>query len=644
MSIQLNAISKSFATHSLFQDVTLQIGAKRRIGLIGRNGCGKSTLLKILMNQLQPEEGSIYRAPGLRINYLTQEPVINPDLTVEEELRSVFIVLKQLSQQEADILAKLSDPAQTGEQQMGLVEELHDIQTRIEQLDADSIDARIGKILKGLGFSLADQQRKTIEFSGGWQMRINLAKVLLEGADILLLDEPTNHLDLETCEWLEDFLKAYPGGIVLVSHDRHFLDQVVTDIAELENGTLKVWTGNYTAHLEQKAAERDALTAAHDRQQKELATQTAFVDRFRASATRSTQAKSREKQLAKIERIELPPEDNRRLAIRFPTPIQSGREVVSIQKLGKSFGDKHLFSNLAAELERGQRVFLLGANGCGKTTLLKLILGLEKPDSGSIRFGHNVVTGYFSQNQLETLDANLSIFDTMREACPKMDNTEVRTLLGRFLFSGEQVFKPVSVLSGGEKSKLALAKLMTSGPNTLLLDEPTNHMDIPAKEVITEALLDFEGSMLCISHDRYFIQTLATHIWEVYNGHLITYSGDYDYYLFKRGEMRAKIDAQIHAQRSKVVNPPAVESEAQVKASIQQENFAAKKEVDKRIKKIEKQIIKLETDIESLQAQLLDPALQTDYQKLQQITLDIEARQSELTTLNSEWLTLANST
>ncbi|HEY9687757.1 MAG TPA: ABC-F family ATP-binding cassette domain-containing protein [Coleofasciculaceae cyanobacterium] len=634
MTIQLNGISKSYGTRSLFDELTLQIGAKSRIGLIGRNGCGKSTLLKMIMGQLELDAGSIYRAPGLRVNYLSQEPRITPHLTLEAEMRSVFTELNRLAEEEGELLHQLEIAGQTEEQHIALARRLDFVHREMDRLDARSVDARIGRILKGLGFSLADHQRKTGEFSGGWQMRINLAKVLLEGADILLLDEPTNHLDLEACEWLESFLKEYPGGLVIVSHDRRFLDQVCTEIAELENGSLRAWTGNYSAHLTQKAAELEQLTSAYERQQKDLAKQTAFVERFRASATRSTQAKSREKQLEKIERIELPDHDQRRMAFRFPSPQPSGRQVMTLRNVSKSFGDKTLFTKLDADLQRNQRIFLLGANGAGKTTLLRLILGLETLDGGEIRPGHNTLTGYFSQNQLDTLEPNLSIFDTLQQACPDLTNTELRTLLGRFLFTGEQVFKPVLVLSGGEKSKLALAKLMMSGPNTLLLDEPTNHMDIPAKEVMSEALLAYEGSMLCISHDRYFIQELATDIWELYNGHLLTYCGDYDYYVSSRDMMRNKVD-----RIQKPVDAQTVA--ASTSAAPKNNTFMARKEMEKQFKKVEKNILTLENEIAVLETQLHDPSLQQDYQQLQALSGEIGQKQKQLAELNEQWAELA---
>ena len=637
MNIQLNGISKNFGTRTLFEDVSLSIAENSKIGLIGRNGCGKSTLLKIIMGIEEHDTGSIYRAPNLQCNYLSQEPRITPENTLEQEMRSVFKEINALNFEELEVLRKLEAEA-TEAEHMALAKKLDHIHRELERLDARSIDARIGRILKGLGFSLADHQRKTREFSGGWQMRINLAKVLLEGADILLLDEPTNHLDLEACEWLEEFLSEFSGGLAIVSHDRHFLDRVTTETAEMEFGKLRVWPGNYTRHLQLKAEELEQLASAKERQDKELEKQSAFVERFRASATRSTQAKSREKQLNKIVRITLPDQDKRRMAFRFPTPQPSGKQVLTVRGVAKSFGDKKLFEKLDANIERGERIFLLGANGTGKTTLLKLILGQEPLDAGEIRPGHNMNAGYFSQNQLDTLDAKLSVFKTMQDTCPDLTDTELRNLLGRFLFSGDEVFKNVAVLSGGEKSKLALAKLMMSGANTLFLDEPTNHMDIPAKEVITEALLDYEGSILCISHDRYFIQELSTDIWELYNGKLLVYGGDYEYYLRKRDEMRARF-APAQAPQPAAISVP--RTEEAVKKAEDQQSFRARKEAEKQFKKVEKNILSLETEIAELETKLHDPALQNNYQDLQAVSEEIQQKQGALEALNEEWAELA---
>ncbi len=631
--IQLSGISKSFAGEPLFEDITLQIRERSRMGLVGRNGCGKSTLLKVIMGKYKPDGGSIAVSPGLKVNYLSQEPQLTPGLTLQEEMRQVYAMVDILKAEEARILAGWDQL--TPDEQEKAVYRLHDIQEQTMSFDPDTLEGRISRLLQDLGFTLADFDRKTDDFSGGWRMRVNLAKVLLEGADVLLLDEPTNHLDLESCEWLEQFLKGYPGGIVLVSHDRRFLNEVTTEIAEIELGKATVWTGNYSEFQRQKAELMDRTQSAYDRQQKEIAKQTAFVERFKASANRSTQAKSRERQLAKLERVETIQTDMSRMTVRFPAPQPSGRDVLTLRDVEKSFGDKHLFRGLNGEIERNQRIFLLGENGCGKTTLFRMLLGIEKQDKGTIESGYNVKLGYFSQNQLETLDAKKTPFETLHDVSPLFNQTEVRSLLARFLFTGEEVFKPVEVLSGGEKSKLAIAKLMLSGPNTLLLDEPTNHMDIPAKEVMAEAFKEFEGSILCISHDRFFIQELATHIWEIYEGHLIQYAGDYDYYLFKRDEQRAKtlaIAASRNGKSKKVVTTESASDSKNALSPLQ-----ARKEVEKRLTREEKRIVSLEADIAGLESQLADPKIQQNYTQLQSLSDALLDKKTELENANSAW-------
>ncbi len=638
--LQLSGVTKTFAGEPLFENIALQVRPDSRLGLVGRNGCGKSTLLKLMMGIYQPDGGNVSHGYGCHVNYLSQEPQLTPGLTLYEEMKQVYAVVDTLRAEETRILESLEHLS--GDEQTEAITRLCDVQEQVNRYDLDTLDSRISRLLQDLGFSQTDYDRKTDDFSGGWRMRINLAKVLLEGADILLLDEPTNHLDLESCEWLEQFLKGYPGGIVLVSHDRRFLNEVCTEIAEVELGGVTVWTGNYSDFQRQKADLIERTQSAYDRQQKEIAKQTAFVERFKASANRSTQAKSRERQLAKLERVETIQTDQSRMSVKFPPPQPSGREVISLRDLKKSFGDKHLFKGLEGDIERNQRIFLLGENGCGKTTLFRLLLGLEEPTTGTIEKGYNVKLGYFSQNQLETLDAKKSPFDTLHETAPLMTHTEVRSLLARFLFSGDEVFKPVEVLSGGEKSKLAIAKLMLTGPNTLLLDEPTNHMDIPAKEVLAEAFKEFEGTILCISHDRFFIQELATHIWEIYEGHLIQYAGDYDYYLFKRDELRAKTleaAASKAARDSRKITSVAVGPSPASKGS-QPSPLQARKEIEKKLTRQEKEILRLEAAIAELGPQLSDPAIQQDFQKLQALSESLESQKTLLESANAEWETL----
>jgi ATP-binding cassette subfamily F protein 3 len=427
-----------------------------------------------------------------------------------------------------------------------LIHKLDRLQRQFEALDGYGLEAQIEKIFPEMGFEAEDGDRLVSAFSGGWQMRMSLGKILLQKPDLLLLDEPTNHLDLETIEWLETYLKGVKTPMVIVSHDREFLDRLCTQIVETERGVSTTYLGNYSAYLQQKAEMQEAQMSAYERQQKELEKQQTFVDRFRASATRSTQAKSREKQLEKIERIEAPTANLRTLHFRFPPAPRSGREVVKIKDLVHAYDEKILFLGADLLIERGDRVAFLGPNGAGKSTLLHLMMGMEQPTEGTVELGnHNVIPGYFEQNQAEALDLRRTVMETIHDEVPEWKNEEVRTLLGRFLFSGETVFKKVESLSGGEKARLALAKMLLRPANLLILDEPTNHLDIPAKEMLEEAIQNYDGTVIIVSHDRYFISQVANKIVEIRDGEFRTYLGDYHYYLDKIAEEKeqARLDA-----------------------------------------------------------------------------------------------------
>lgn len=541
--LRLEHIRKIYPTGEVLKDVTWEVKSGDRIGLVGVNGAGKSTQLKIIMGEVEPTAGEVIRPASLHIGYLTQEFEVEPSRTVREEFWTVFGEANEIHQQ----LLSLPHHMETAspDELDRLIAQLDQYQRRFEALDGYGLDARVEKILPELGFESDDGDRLVSAFSGGWQMRMSLGKILLQSPDVLLLDEPTNHLDLETIEWLENYLKNLTTPMVIVSHDREFLDRLCTQIVETERGVSSTYLGNYSAYLQQKAESQEAQLSAYERQQKELEKQQAFVDRFRASATRSTQAKSREKQLEKIERIEAPVGNVRTLHFRFPPAPRSGREVVNIEHLVHTYDDKILFLDANLTVERGDRIAFLGPNGAGKSTLLRLIMGLETPTEGNAELGkHNVIPGYFEQNQAEALDLEKSVLDTIHDEVPDWKNEEVRTLLGRFLFSGETVYKPVKALSGGEKARLALAKMLLQPVNLLVLDEPTNHLDIPAKEMMEEALQHYEGTVLIVSHDRYFISQVANKIVEIRDGQLVTYAGDYHYYLDKLAEEKQQAKAQ----------------------------------------------------------------------------------------------------
>lgn len=620
----------------MLSNVNLKITPQSRIGLIGVNGAGKSTLLKCLTQELIPSQGVVSQATNIRVQHLTQNPRLTYGNTLQQELYSVFTDIHDLKNQEAILINELANLV--GDDLDDALMRLANLQERLEYLDVGKLDEKIGRMITGLGFALHELDRPVDNFSGGWQMRINLAKVLLQEADVILMDEPTNHLDMEACEWLEQFLRSYPKGILVVSHDRRFLDEVVTEIAELERGVLTLYSGNYTDYVEQRNANREQLAAAAQRQQKSLEKQIAFVERFKASASRGTQAKSREKQLAKIERIEAPKSELKRLAFKFPLPNPSNREVMKLENIAKSFGEHKLFEKVSVELEwtkeEPQRVFILGANGCGKTTLFKILMGIEPVDEGTITFGSRVQLGYYAQHQLQILDPEKTVLKTLEDAMPPTHQTEIRGILGRFLFTGDQVFKKVEIISGGEKARLAIAKLMVTGPNTLLLDEPTNHLDTPAQEAVEEALRDYQGTVICISHDRYLIHNHATQIWEFDNGRMITFKGSYEEYLEKRDLLLAESRASLAIRSQPEIIAPAGLQHAQARKQ--------EKQTQNKIKKLEASIKKLQLEKSKVQEQISDPALASNYEELARLSKELEAVDMLISEHEAQWVVLTD--
>ncbi|MCC3434246.1 ABC-F family ATP-binding cassette domain-containing protein [Microcoleus sp. PH2017_05_CCC_O_A] len=564
--LRLEHISKIYPTGVVLKDVTWEVKPGDRIGLVGVNGAGKSTQLKIIAGEMEPTSGEVIRPASLHIAYLSQEFEIDPTRTVKEEFWRAFSEANEVHESLMQVHRDLENSCPENLDQ--LIHKMDRLQRQFEGLNGYGLEAQIEKILPEIGFEQEDGDRLVSAFSGGWQMRMSLGKILLQKPDILLLDEPTNHLDLETIEWLEVYLKGLTTPMVIVSHDREFLDRLCTQIVETERGVSSTYLGNYSSYLLQKAEAREAQLSAYESQQKELEKQQAFVEKFRASATRSTQAKSREKQLDKIERIEAPTGGLKTLHFRFPPAPRSGREVAIIENLVHTYGEKILFLGADLLIERGDRIAFLGPNGAGKSTLLRLIMGLETPTEGTVKMGgHNVIPGYFEQNQAEALDLNKSVMQTIHDEVPDWKNEEVRTLLGRFLFNGETVFKHVGALSGGEKARLALAKMLLEPVNLLILDEPTNHLDIPAKEMMEEAIKNYDGTVIIVSHDRYFISQVANKIVEVRDGEFRTYLGDYHYYLDKITEEKelakfAKLEAEKAAKKS--------EKEAKKKAAAKQ--------------------------------------------------------------------------
>ena len=548
--LRLERVSKIYPTGEVLRDVTWEVKTGDRIGLVGVNGAGKSTQMRIISGLEEPSSGQVVKQGEPRIVYLQQEFDVDPSRTVRQELFQAFGEAAQVLNRQRQVEEEMgSEQAANDPDHLdALIHELGRLQSRFEGLHGYELDARIDKLLPTIGFSPEGAEQLVGDYSGGWQMRIALGKVLLQEPDLLLLDEPTNHLDVETIQWLEDYLIGQTCPLVVISHDRAFLDRVCNQIVETERGVSRSYLGNYSNHLEQKALEREAGQAAFERQQKELATQQAYIDRFRASATRSTQAKSREKLLDNVERIEAPIESVGGPRFQFPPAPRSGRLIAEIKDLTHSYGEQILFLGANLEIERGDRIAFVGPNGAGKSTLLRLVMGIETPDEGSAGLGeHNVIASYFEQNQAEALDLSKTVIDTMFEAVPDWTQTQVRSLLGSFCFSNDAVFKEVGKLSGGEKARLALALMLLSPCNLLVLDEPTNHLDIPAKEMLEGALRDYEGAALVVSHDRYFISRVANKIVEIRDGELVVYRGDYAYYREKKAEESAAAQAALEA-------------------------------------------------------------------------------------------------
>ena len=537
--LRLEKISKIYPTGEVLKDVSWEIRNGERIGLVGVNGAGKSTQLKIIAGLEEATDGSLISEGDPSIAYLKQEFDVDLSRTVREELFEAFKEASDLLQSQKLVQENMeSELASKDLDYLDLlIKELSVIQSKFESINGYDLESKVEKLLPTIGFNQNEADRLVGDFSGGWQMRIALGKILLQSPDLLLLDEPTNHLDLETIEWLENYLLNQKIAMVIVSHDRFFLDKVCTRIVNTERGKSKSYLGNYTSYLQQRDFELESTKVAYEKQQKDIQVQKAYIERFRASATRSTQAKSREKLLDKVEKIEAPENNLKGPNFKFLEAPRAGRDILNIKDLTHSYEDNILFLGAFLELEPGERIAFLGPNGSGKSTLMRLIMGLEEPDEGSIMIGkYNIIPSYFAQNQAEALDLEKTVIEIISQAVPDWTQTEIRSLLGSFGLTNDSVFKEVSQISGGEKARLALALMIIKPSNLLILDEPTNHLDIPSKQMLEQALSNYNGTALIVSHDRYFISKVANKIVEIRDGQLIKYQGDYKYYKEKKIE------------------------------------------------------------------------------------------------------------
>jgi ATP-binding cassette subfamily F protein 3 len=634
----------SFGGDVLFEGVSFLINPGDRIGLIGSNGAGKSTLMKALVG-LQPlDEGRVATSRHAVIGYLPQEGVVLSDRSVRDEVMTAFGEIVEMEREIAEMhdeLARRASEAETPEY-AALIEELGELQHRYEAMNGFSAVGEVDKVLGGLGFEPKDLERPCGEFSGGWQMRIELAKLLLRQPDLLMLDEPTNHLDIESLTWLETFLQRYSGGILLISHDRTFLDGITNRTFEMSMGRLTVYTGNYAAYLRQRTERRQLQQAAFENQQKQIAETEKFIERFRYKATKAAQVQSRVKALERLDRVAAVESDESSVSFTFPPAPRSGRVVVELAGVTKRFGDHVVLDSIDFALERGEKVAFLGRNGEGKSTLSRIIAGME-PYEGSCALGHNVSVGYYAQHQAEELDPKKTVLQTLDDVATGEVRTKLRTLLGAFLFHGDDVFKSVGVLSGGEKSRLALAKLLLEPANLIILDEPTNHLDMASKGVLKEALGRFDGALIIVSHDRDFLDGLVGKCIEFRNRALREHLGGIDEYLRKR--QVTSVDQAFTRPTAEQVNGDATAAGAggdrreqkRVEAELRNRRYNATKDLRKRITRAEEEIARLEEQKEGADAEMAKPEVYSSPERSRETQMRLREIEKKLADGYAEW-------
>ncbi len=626
--IQLASAGKRFGPKLLFENLNWLVTTRERAGLVGANGTGKSTLLKMLAGFEEPDYGSINRMKGITAGYLPQEGLTLSGRTVFAECMTVFAALREVEEEMETLTRKMGELDPASDDYRAVSDRYHTLENEFAAQDGYTVEAQVGTVLAGLGFPREDWARRTEEFSGGWQMRIALAKLLLQKPDLLLLDEPTNHLDLEARNWLEGYLTSYPNAFVLISHDRYFLDVTVNRIVEIWNKAAHFYPGNYEQYLKLREERRAQLEASYRNQQERIQQLDAFISRFRYQASKAKQVQSRIKELDKIERIEIPP-DEKTIHFSFPQPKPSGRIVAEFQNVAKSYGEKFVFGGVDFIIERGDRIALVGVNGAGKSTLIKLLVGAEPLTSGTYRLGHNAEPDYFAQDQYKELDPDARLLDDIASVNGRSTQTELRSLLGCFLFSEDDVFKRIGVLSGGERNRYALARMLLRPSNFLLLDEPTNHLDMRAKDVLLDALAEFTGTVVFVSHDRYFIDKLATRVFEVGDGVVRVYPGNYEDYLWrKEGGGPAALESALATHPN-----GARESGAKSKRL----NPMKLQQMQNRAGELEQKAARLEAEIAGFEDEL---SRFVSVEESQRVSKLLEERRAELTALTAEWETV----
>jgi len=627
--IAINNLTFEIGARALYDEANWHIKPGEKIGLIGANGTGKTTLLKIIVGEYKPTSGTISMAKDITMGYLNQDLLsYSSDKNILHVAMEAFERQNQLHDEIENLLKKLET-----DYSEDLLHKLSDKQHEFEVLDGYNIEYKAYEILAGLGFSEPDTHRKLSEFSGGWRMRVMLAKILLQAPDILLLDEPTNHLDLPSIQWLEEYLKAFEGAIVIVSHDRWFLDRVINRTVETRKGKLTVYAGNYTFYMEEKAQREEIQRGEFKNQQSKIKQEERLIERFRAKASKAKMAQSRIKALDKLERVDDVDDDNPSVNFKFRFSKQSGRHVVTLDNVTKKYPGIDILTHAEAVIEKGDKIALIGANGKGKSTLLRIIAGADKDFTGKAETGHNVTQTFFAQHQLEALHLENTALQELQSFAPKHTETELRTILGSFLFTGDDVFKKIKVLSGGEKSRVALAKALTADANFLVLDEPTNHLDIASVNILVQALQQYEGTLIVVSHDRYFLDNVANKIWFIENHQIKQYPGTYAEF----DEWYAKRKAQIKEQPVSVAERP-----KQVKEAAPADEKAKQvKKLNQELAKMEEEIGALEKVVKNLETQLADDKLYSDPAKATKVSDEYQLKKLELQEIQVKWEALA---
>ncbi len=634
--IQLSGAGKRYGHKLLFENADWLITPESRIGLVGANGTGKSTVMKILAGLESLDYGSISRAKGISAGYLPQDGFTLTGRSIFAECMSVFAGLHAMEKEMESLTHSMSELDHTGAAYAEVADRYQKLEHEFRARDGYTLEAEVGKVLTGLGFHREDWTRNTEEFSGGWQMRIALAKLLLQKPNLLLLDEPTNHLDLEARNWLEEYLTSYPYAYVLISHDRYFLDVTVKRIVEIWNKQMHFYAGNYDQYLAAKTMRREQLEAAYRTQRERVEQLEVFINRFRYTATKAKQVQSRIKELDKIERIQIP-EEEKTVHFSFPQPKPSGRIVAEFFNVAKSYGGHRVFENVNFMIERGDRIALVGVNGAGKSTMIKLLAGTEPLSAGEFKLGHNVQPDYFAQDQYKELDPEARILEDLGEMSPSSTQTELRSLLGCFLFSGDDVFKRIGVLSGGERNRYALLKMLLHPANFLLLDEPTNHLDIRAKDVLLEALEKYTGTVVFVSHDRYFIDRLSTRVFEIGDGKVEIYPGNYEDYLWRKQGGAAQLQAQTAKAAGLAAAPTNGNQRAvaeAVEAKAKRMNPMKRKQMEDRLHELEREIAQTEAAIAQCETQLQNFVSADETQRVGQ---ELSKSKGNLQGLMKEW-------